>query len=132
MIVSEKLVTGLIILVVIIILISFKRLKQTVLGIFGGSIDKVELGGIIFTIAFLWMLAKEGNRTTQWYIFSELYIFIVAGAALTGLGLGKVLDHIKQIKDTAPNTKETKIEISEKGNSKIETKETKNESEAPQ
>jgi len=91
---------------VIIVLTFIKRVKQFTLDIFGGSIDKIELGGIIFTSLFIYMIIKEGNREHEWHYYNELYIFFTAGAAMTGLGLGKVLDTIKDIKTNNTKTNE--------------------------
>jgi hypothetical protein len=76
----------------------FNKVKLAILNIFGGSIDKTEFAGLLFSGFLAYMLWKEANRTHEWSLFNELYIFVVAGAALTGLGLPSILNTIKDIK----------------------------------
>lgn len=80
-----------------LLLLFAKRVERFLHKIYG-DIDKVEFAGFLFTAAFFWMLWKEGTREHEWQIFSEFMIFIVSGAALTGLGLKSVFKGIKELK----------------------------------
>ena len=106
---SESFAAGFGVALVAACVIFFRRIKHIILSIFGGTLDKTEFAGLIFTAAFLWMLYKEGTRTSEWHLFSELYIFVVAGAALTGLGLNRVLDHIKDLRSGTTSKEEITI-----------------------
>jgi len=82
----------------IVIFVSIRAIKRAVLKLFGGSIELSELAGCLFAGLFTYMIIKEGNRTHEWHYYSELYIFFTAGAAMTGLGLSKVLETIKEMR----------------------------------
>lgn len=103
--------TGLGIATAVIFVLFFNRIKAMILYIFGGQLDKTEFGGLIFTAAFLWMLHKEGTRTSEWHLFSELYILVVASAALIGLGLNAVLDYLKEIRNSGTNSSTREVVI---------------------
>lgn len=101
---------------VILFVVFYNRIRKAILIAFGGSIDKVELGGIIFTIYLGYMIREEALRKDlSHHVYNELYIFFVAGAAMTGLGLSKVLDTIRDIKSVNQNNSndEPKKDITE-------------------
>lgn len=85
-------------LLVLITLSIFKNLRNSILSIFGGTIELAELAGVIFLMLFIYMIIKEGNRTHEWHYYNELYVFFTAGAAMTGLGLKDVLAFYKDIR----------------------------------
>lgn len=97
------------IVLAIVLIFTFNKIRKVILAIFGGSIDKVELGGIVFTIYLGYMIRQEALRSDlSHHVYNELYIFFIAGAAMTGLGLSKVLDTIKEVRLGSSNqTKET-------------------------
>lgn len=68
------------------------------LNIFGGSLDKVELAGIIFTAMLSWMIYREGTREHEWHYFNELYVLVVSGAAVTGLGMKSMFKGLKDLR----------------------------------
>jgi len=123
MVTIEKAMIGLVIIMVIIVIISFRRLKQSILNVFGGSIEAPELAGVVLIGYLGYMLYQEAHITNlQFHVYNELYIFFIAGGAMTGLGLNKVLEAVKDIRGINTTSSTTKIEV----------KEVKNESEAPQ
>lgn len=95
-----------------LLLLNYRRTRAQVLSIFGGSVDKMELAGVIFTVLFAFMIIKEGNRTHEWHHYNELYIFFTAGAAMTGLGLSQVLNTMKEIRLGSTTTK-TEVMVKE-------------------
>lgn len=101
----------------ILLVLFSKTLKRAILSLFGGSIELPEAAGIVFTYLFIHMVMKEGNRTHEWHYYNELYIFFTGGAAMTGLGLNKVLDTVKEIRmgnagnSTVTNTQIQKREV---------------------
>jgi hypothetical protein len=88
----------LIVIATLIVLLSLNSIRRSILSLFGGSIELPEAAGVVFMVLFTYMIIKEGNREHEWHIYNELYIFFVAGAAMTGLGLNKVLNTVKDIK----------------------------------
>lgn len=87
-----------IIVATIVFIIFFNKIKTMFLNIFGGSLDKVEFAGIIFTAILSWMIYREGTRDHEWHYFNELYVLVVSGAAVTGLGMKSMLKGIKDIR----------------------------------
>lgn len=109
---------------IIVLVILFKRIKKSILSVFGGSIELPEVGGVIGVIYLGYMIVVEGQRTNlQYHVYNELYIFFVAGMAMTGLGLKDVLNAVKEIRGQAPINKTEEIKITQKT--------TVDESEAP-
>jgi hypothetical protein len=104
---KDTLSIALAVLIVVVLLIAQKRIIHYILVIFGGKIDKLEFSGVIFMIMFAWMVYKEGTRDHEWHLFNELYIFVVAGAALTGLGLKHAFDGIRKIRSIGTDYQET-------------------------
>jgi ABC-type tungstate transport system substrate-binding protein len=86
------------IVLALVVILAFNKTKKAILSLFGGSIELPEFGGVVFLGLFIYMIIKEGGREHQWHYYNELYIFFVAGAAMTGLGLSKVLDTVKEIR----------------------------------
>jgi len=99
---------GLGIVLALLLTFNYNKLKKGFLHIFGGDIDKVEFGGLVFLFMFIWMIYKEGTRDHDWQYFSDTYILFVSGAAVTGLGMNKVIEAFKQMRGV--DTTETKIE----------------------
>ncbi len=100
------------IVLALVFIFTFNKIRKVILSIFGGSIDKVELGGIIFTFYLGYMIRQEALRIDlSHHVYNELYIFFIAGAAMTGLGLNKVLDAVKEMRST------TKIETKQEDES---------------
>ena len=97
----------------LVAILFYSRIKNAILSLFGGSIELPEFAGVVFLCLFSHMIIKEGNRTHEWHHYNELYIFFTAGAAMTGLGLGKVLDTIKEIRTAQPTKIERKQDESE-------------------
>lgn len=96
----------------LIIALFWKRLKVSVLYVFGGSFDKSELAGVIFLLLLIYMIIMEGNRVSQWSLYNDLYILSVTAGAMTGLGLKSVLTHFQRMKGYETKT-ENKVEITE-------------------
>lgn len=92
--------------VAVLLILFMNRIKKAVLYIFGGSLDKMEFAGICFLLLLTYMVIKEAEREHEWHLFNELYVFFIAGGAMTGLGLGKVLTTIKHIKGGSSTTVE--------------------------
>lgn len=86
-------------------LIFRKSIKNSILSLFGGSVQLPEAAGMIFLGLFIYMIIKEGNRDHEWSYYNELYIFFTAGAAMTGLGLQHVLEVVKDMKTGNPVNK---------------------------
>lgn len=95
---TDNLFVALGIIGAILLVLSFRSIKRAILKLFGGSIELSEIGGVLFAYLFAKMIFEEGNREHEWHIYNELYIFFTAGAAMTGLGLNKVLDTYKEIR----------------------------------
>lgn len=89
---------GLTVIGVIATIVLFRSIKRAILRLFGGSIELSEAAGVLFAGLFTHMVIIEGQRTHEWHIYNELYIFFTAGAAMTGLGLKQALDAIKEIR----------------------------------
>lgn len=82
----------------ILLFFFLRSIKRAILVMFGGSIELPEAAGVLFAGLFTYMIIKEGSREHEWHLFNELYIFFTAGAAMTGLGLSKVLETIKEMR----------------------------------
>jgi hypothetical protein len=100
---------GLTVIGVIATIVLFRSIKRAILRLFGGSIELSEAAGVLFAGLFTHMILLEGQRTHEWHIYNELYIFFTAGAAMTGLGLKQTLDTIKEIR-MGSNSSSTIIE----------------------
>lgn len=96
-----------------LLLLNWKRTRAQVLSIFGGSVDKMELAGVLFAVLFAYMIIKEGSRLHEWHYYNELYIFFTAGAAMTGLGLSQVLNTMKEIRLGAATSSKTELTVTQ-------------------
>lgn len=95
---TESIFITVLIFVSILTALFFKSIKRAILNVFGGSIELPEFAGVVFLGLFIHMIMKEGQRDHEWHYYNELYIFFTAGAAMTGLGLKKTLEVVKEIK----------------------------------
>ncbi len=86
-----------IVVLALLFIFLFSKIKQFVRHVFG-DLDKMEFGGLVFTGIFIYMLIKEGHREHEWHLYSESTYFFVGVVAVTGLGLGKALKTIENVK----------------------------------
>lgn len=96
----EKFEYGSITVIIVLILIFiflFSKIRQLIRHVFG-DLDKMEFGGLVFTGIFIYMLIKEGHREHEWHLYNESTYLFVGVVAVTGLGLGKALKTLENIK----------------------------------
>lgn len=116
----SNLLIGIGIFVTILLVVNYRSLRKDILNVFGGSIDKMEFAGLMFLIIFIYMIYKEGNRTHEWSLYNDLYIIITGSAALVGLGLGKVLDTVQNIKGISTTKRTENVTIESTNSEKVE------------